>query len=414
MIPRAEILAVAEELGLLPTTIEKDYMLGWVLFGIARHPELSHWFFKEGTCLKKCYFDTYRFSEDLDFTVPPDTNYDADAIRQGLAAVTDWIRDESGIDLPSDGLDVEESVNKRGERTFTARTTFVGPLQLPRAQRQRIRFDLTSDEIVVEGAELRSIAHGYSDAPASPALLRCYTLNEILAEKMRALHQRAGRARDVYDVVNVGRNFRADVSRERVRTIAVAKFRLKSLGEPDPGGILNSIDPDVLAADWGQALRHQLVVLPPLADFLTALREVLEWLLEPTMIVPALPPVAGRAGESAVPRVAFGNPLAARTLGSGARVHVGATPREAYGSRMDRLRFAARNRLLAHVSYHGVQRVVEPYSLRMPKTGNLLLYVHEVARGSGPGEGTKAYKVAEIAGVELTDQPFQARYLVEL
>lgn len=27
--------------------------------------------FKGGTCLKKCYIETYRFSEDLDFTVLP-------------------------------------------------------------------------------------------------------------------------------------------------------------------------------------------------------------------------------------------------------------------------------------------------------------------------------------------------------
>jgi predicted nucleotidyltransferase component of viral defense system len=61
VIPKAEVLAVAEQSGLLATAIEKDYVLGWVLFAIAQHPELSAWIFKGGTCLKKCYFDTYRF-----------------------------------------------------------------------------------------------------------------------------------------------------------------------------------------------------------------------------------------------------------------------------------------------------------------------------------------------------------------
>ena len=84
MIPRAELFAVAEDTGLLPTTVEKDYVLGWVLFGIARHPMLARWLFKGGTCLKKCYFDTYRFSEDLDFTIPSGVPYDADTIRNGL------------------------------------------------------------------------------------------------------------------------------------------------------------------------------------------------------------------------------------------------------------------------------------------------------------------------------------------
>jgi len=69
VIPKAEVLAVAEETGLLPTTVEKDYALGWVLFAIADHATIGRWYFKGGTCLKKCYLDTYRFSEDLDFTI---------------------------------------------------------------------------------------------------------------------------------------------------------------------------------------------------------------------------------------------------------------------------------------------------------------------------------------------------------
>ncbi len=49
--------------------IEKDYVLSWVLAGIHMHEATKNsWIFKGGTCLKKCYFETYRFSEDLDFT----------------------------------------------------------------------------------------------------------------------------------------------------------------------------------------------------------------------------------------------------------------------------------------------------------------------------------------------------------
>lgn len=81
---------------------------------------------------------------------------------------------------------------------------------------------------------------------------------------------------------------------------------------------------------------------------------------------------------------------------------------------MERIRFAARNRLLARVDYHGVTRLVEPYSLRMPGTGNLLLYVYEVQRGAGGGEGIKAFKVSELGRAEATDVPSSPRYLVEL
>jgi predicted nucleotidyltransferase component of viral defense system len=65
----------SREFGLRANVIEKDYVLGWVLAGIFNHPDIgSSWIFKGGTCLKKCYFETYRFSEDLDFTLS-DTNH---------------------------------------------------------------------------------------------------------------------------------------------------------------------------------------------------------------------------------------------------------------------------------------------------------------------------------------------------
>ncbi len=70
MIDREEMLEFAREFQLEPNVIEKDYALGWLLAGIGNHPVLRDaWVFKGGTCLKKCFFETYRFSEDLDFTV---------------------------------------------------------------------------------------------------------------------------------------------------------------------------------------------------------------------------------------------------------------------------------------------------------------------------------------------------------
>jgi predicted nucleotidyltransferase component of viral defense system len=58
------------EWGLREDVVEKDYVIGWLLWGIGSNPAFStSWAFKGGTCLKKCYLETYRFSEDLDFTV---------------------------------------------------------------------------------------------------------------------------------------------------------------------------------------------------------------------------------------------------------------------------------------------------------------------------------------------------------
>ncbi|MDZ7667398.1 MAG: nucleotidyl transferase AbiEii/AbiGii toxin family protein [Desulfotignum sp.] len=63
MIDKIELMAFSKQFGLRASVVEKDYVLGWVLAGIFHHKEIGDaWVFKGGTCLKKCYIDTYRFS----------------------------------------------------------------------------------------------------------------------------------------------------------------------------------------------------------------------------------------------------------------------------------------------------------------------------------------------------------------
>jgi predicted nucleotidyltransferase component of viral defense system len=61
---------------------------------------------------------------------------------------------------------------------------------------------LTQDELVVDEIDYRGISHLYQDAPESSPKICCYSVNEILAEKTRALYEREGRARDIYDIVH--------------------------------------------------------------------------------------------------------------------------------------------------------------------------------------------------------------------
>ena len=86
MISRQEIMDFSREFGLAPNVIEKDYALGWVLAGISNTEGLSTvWVFKGGTALKKCFFETYRFSEDLDFTVTDEKYLDLDSLTRYFA-----------------------------------------------------------------------------------------------------------------------------------------------------------------------------------------------------------------------------------------------------------------------------------------------------------------------------------------
>src|ERR1017187_2189078 len=113
MIRKQDILDRAGEWSLRPDIVEKDYVLGWLLAGFAVHPVTSAtWIFKGGTCLKKCFFETYRFSEDLDFSLLPETPYTAPAIQGIVAEVAIATSERSGIELPVDRVDIVSRKDK--------------------------------------------------------------------------------------------------------------------------------------------------------------------------------------------------------------------------------------------------------------------------------------------------------------
>lgn len=408
MIAKSLVLNVATEAKVPGSTIERDYVLGWVLWAIAKEPSFSNWVFKGGTCLKKCYFDTYRFSEDLDFTVKDGGIYSQQEIRQALEKIAGEIERESGIKIPVSDIVVKESHNKRNRKTFQATIRFTGPLGQPKDSRLRIKFDITNDEVLVDGEDMRAVFHPYGDLPSSDWKISCYSINEILGEKSRALYERSGTPRDIFDIVNIYRNFREDISPERANRILIEKFNFKGLPKPSTDLILKNIDNEFLSSAWNSSLAHQLQALPPVEDFLADLRPALAWWIE-SVPVPQVSPIV--SPEPAIPKSRFS------TFNSLQRLGIGAIARNVgsyHSDALDLARFAARNHLVLEFSYKGINRVVEPYSLRRPATGNLLLYCFEQRRGPSSSQSIKAFNVAQIMNVKVSATAFTPRYTVEL
>jgi hypothetical protein len=129
MIDKREILEAASSFSLLPSIVEKDYVLGWMLAGIYAHEELSEsWIFKGGTCLKKCYFETYRFSEDLDFTLRNEDQLDEEFLRGALEEVIAWVTDQSGLTVPAALLEFDIYDNPRGWPNCQGKVAYRGPV----------------------------------------------------------------------------------------------------------------------------------------------------------------------------------------------------------------------------------------------------------------------------------------------
>ena len=394
MIDRSEIIRLAGELGLQPRVVEKDYVLGWVLAGIARDEALSRaWLFKGGTCLKKCFFETYRFSEDLDFTVIEPAQLDRDFLIGRFKTLATWLYDTTGIELPAELLRFDVYDLRTGGRAGEGRIAYRGPIAPRGGDLPRIKIDLTADEHVVLPSVIRPVTHPYSDVPADGVTARCYAFEELFGEKVRALAQRA-RPRDLYDVINLFRHGDFRNAAAVIRDVVSQKCRFKQIPFPTFEGLV-SAHPELIG-EWGNMLGHQLPSLPPVDLFWDALPEFFRWLTG--SMIPELLPSHPIGVDSTVLHGPAG----------GIRIPGRSTPF------IEVIRFAASNHLLVDLDYQDEQgsrrtRVIEPYSLRRTKDDNILLCAVSVER-----QEPRSYRVERILGATILNRGFTPRFQIEL
>lgn len=202
------------------------------------HPEII---LKGGTCIKKIYDRNYRFSDDLDFSLAKSIR-NKDLFSHINKAVKK-AKEEVGINFSLNSeLEITET-GVRGKIYFNIIQNVTGtPLS--------IKIDITDydNEIILLPSEKKEIIHSYSDT--LNAEIRAYSLEEIFAEKMRAIIQRT-RARDLYDI---GMLFGL-VNIDEVLPILAKKFSFRNVALA--GSSLLTRKNDFLHA-WGSSLRHQM------------------------------------------------------------------------------------------------------------------------------------------------------------
>ena len=206
MILPSEIRKIAEHNGVPTSTIDKDWVLGHLLAEIGRHEwAQKNLLFKGGTCLKKCYFPDYRFSEDLDFTVLRKTFILEDHMIQD---VCDMITSNTGILFAP--ATISRIIFKNKHLGYQTLIKFWGadhrrdqppPTSFDRWHTS-VKIEMTWHEIICFPVASLKLNDGYSDSlMLSDITLPSYMLSEIIAEKLRATIQRSYPApRDYYDL----------------------------------------------------------------------------------------------------------------------------------------------------------------------------------------------------------------------
>ncbi|MCP4552999.1 MAG: nucleotidyl transferase AbiEii/AbiGii toxin family protein [Bacteroidetes bacterium] len=190
MIKPREIQKKARTVGVRDQQIEKDYILSWILQAVAMHNELSKVVaFKGGTVLKKVYFEDYRFSEDLDFTLLDD-RISNQQIFDYFNEIFEYVREEANIPLEI----IDDNEHQDGGINFYI--SYIGPLG-GMGTNKRVKVDISRSEKLQLEPINKSAFLTYTDQEEHKLL--CYTLEEILVEKLRSVMQRM-QARDFYDI----------------------------------------------------------------------------------------------------------------------------------------------------------------------------------------------------------------------
>ena len=186
--------------------LEKDYYLTLIL---SRVSELSEkLIFKGGTCLNKIYYVYYRLSEDLDFSMRlPEYTTTRGKRRKCIQPVKDNIaKFAKQLGLRMDGVEkAGHNESKQYEYNFIYQSVL-------RPREMKIKFEIGLRYNPLRDTEMKNVQHKFLHPFTGEPLfdggkVNCFSLNEIVSEKLRAAALRQTIApRDFYDLDFILRN----------------------------------------------------------------------------------------------------------------------------------------------------------------------------------------------------------------
>lgn len=361
------------------SNVQRDYVFGWVLSGIYSVSELKqHFILKGGNCLRKAYFENTRFSGDLDFAVQ--TSLPTDFIANELNKVCDFASNSSGVIFDNS----RTRVNEKGfivdtKKLYEARLYFHDFYGEESQIVISVKMDITQFDKIYLPIQKRFLIHPYSDYQSCRVELQCIKLEEVLASKLKCLLQRR-HSSDFYDYAHsIMFNHTLDIDKAQI----ASTFLKLTIFERTPG-----------------FARKLFVELP---------FEVIKQLWAKFIVVPKQGLIVfDNAVENFLRHIdeMFG----ALRSGSGEAYFF---PPRFRNTIME----AGHSMTMLKVTYDGLERLVEPYSLAYKITkdniGREYFYVYDRTGGSS-GPGIKAFLHQKVGSITNTDEKFEPRYEVEL
>ena len=270
--------------------LQKDYALSYVLAGIASVPDLYNIaLFKGGTSLRKAYFEKYRFSVDLDYTLTK--RLPCDQIKAYIVAAARRAQDllqERG-DFALEVRDVpHRDEHEHGQCEFKIAVRFPWMRAVTTCV-LKIELLPSPPEVIVGTPQERDLLHSGFNEELSAKML-CYELREIVAEKLRGFLQTrrrfdemaAGkrtftrsRPRDLFDLAQLYQQTTYSIDWASVRGFLEPKANAYGITIDGPEDFLDSRVLDDMNRNWNGQLEDFIRPLPTFEECLAVHKELL-------------------------------------------------------------------------------------------------------------------------------------------
>lgn len=252
LIDRRELLSRARERNLNLNIIEKDYVLGWLLFGFSKIKNLV---LKGGTALSKIYFpEIWRLSEDLDFSL---IETDFSSVIQNVEGIFRLIEKKSEIEL--------KLKSKFSNPEYMQLKIQYGAI----IGKNWVKVDITKNDLVAK-PNFRTINKIYSDY--QDFKIKVESVEEIFCSKIRTVIERK-KCRDYFDLwklLNLWIDFNV------VEKIIKEKLKIKGVDFRAINQIFPSNLSEILSPYWERELGRLVSPLPNLETVLKELKNSLK------------------------------------------------------------------------------------------------------------------------------------------
>lgn len=285
---RTRLEEARKRLGIPWEVLERDYLLSWVLAGVARVDALGNMLvFKGGTALKKCWFGDYRFSEDLDFSAlagVPTGDTMEQAVREARDVAVMLLDEYAPVEISCERYS-ESQPHPGGQEAFTIRARF--PWQ--RRPQTRVMVEVSVDEKVLKPIQKREVIHEYGEP--LEARIQVYALEEVVAEKLRAILQHVekleergwsrSRARDYYDLWRILETYRDRMDLSDFSAFLKEKCAVRNVAFGSPGDFFQERMLTYVEKTWDQWLGPLVSDLPSFETVMDEVRPQIESLVSP-------------------------------------------------------------------------------------------------------------------------------------